>query len=276
MKNESKLQKNNRGPRPVSYGMGPKKQFGQNFLTQPKIAQDIVDAGRLSKKDSVLEIGPGKGMLTEKILATGAKVVAVEKDRDLIGFLENKFEKEIKKSQLKIINEDILSFDVLKNFNGNYKLIANIPYYITGIILRKFLELKNQPKMMVLMIQYEVAKRIVSKDMKESILSISIKAYGTPKIIRRVSAGSFFPKPNVDSAILSIENISKDLFIKNKISEKKFFEIIKKGFSSKRKKLSSNLGFKKELWEKSGLPENIRAEELSLEGWVELTKILLK
>lgn len=256
--------------------MGPKKQFGQNFLTQPKIAQDIVDVGGLSKKDKVLEIGPGKGMLTEKILATGAKVVAVEKDRDLIGFLENKFEKEIKKSQLKIINEDILNFDVSKNFNANYKLIANIPYYITGIILRKFLESKNQPKIMVLMVQYEVAKRIVSKDMKESILSISIKAYGIPKIIKRVSAGSFFPKPNVDSAILSIENISKDLFIRNKISEKKFFEIIKRGFSSKRKKLSSNLGIKKGLWEKSGLSENIRAEELSLENWIDLIKILLK
>ena len=235
---------------------------------------DMVHAGDIKADDVVIEIGPGKGVLTEKLLFFAGKVIAIEKDRELIPLLQEKFEKEIKSSKLEILEKDVRDFDpsIMSFYNLPYKVIANIPYYITGEIMRKFLEADCQPEQMVLMVQKEVAGRIIARDKKESILSISIKAYGTPKVIRKVSAGSFFPKPNVDSAVLSIENISKDFFIKNKISEKKFFEMLKKGFSSKRKKLSSNLGFKKELWGKSGLSENIRAEELFLEDWVGLVK----
>ncbi len=257
--------------------MKPKKQFGQNFLTQPKIAQEIVDAGKLSKKDTVLEIGPGKGMLTEKILESGAKVIAVEKDNDLIAGLNEKFAKEIKNEQLKIVNEDIRNFKIEKLGVKKYKLIANIPYYITGEILRNFLESKHQPETMVLMVQKEVAKRIVAKDSKESILSISVKIYGEPKIIRVVSAGSFFPKPNVDSAVLLIENISKKNFTKNKITEERFFEILKKGFKSARKQLNSNLKIDPVLWKKTcselSASEKVRAEDLSLENWKKLVTL---
>ncbi len=271
--NQNSIKKNNE-PRPVSYGMKPKKYLGQNFLTQPKIAMDMVHAGDIKADDVVIEIGPGKGVLTEKLLFFAGKVIAIEKDRELIPLLQEKFEKEIRSSKLEILEKDVRDFDpsIMSFYNLPYKVIANIPYYITGEIMRKFLEADCQPEQMVLMVQKEVAGRIIARDKKESILSISIKAYGTPKVIRKVSAGSFFPKPNVDSAVLSIENISKDLFIKNKISEKRFFEIIKNGFSSKRKKLSSNLGLKQDAWLKLDLPENIRAEELSLEGWLKIAR----
>ncbi len=257
--------------------MIPKKHFGQNFLTQPKIAQDIVDAGNINKGETVLEIGPGKGVLTEKILAAGANVLAIEKDRDLIELLETHFQKEIKNKQLKILNEDIRDIDIKKLIPKSYKLIANIPYYITGEILRQFLESGHQPETMVLMVQKEVAERIVARDGKESILSVSVKAYGTPKIIKKVSAGSFFPKPKVDSAILLIENISKDLFIQNKISEKKFFETVKQGFKSPRKMLRSNLGKKEDEWKnisaKLNINEKARPENLSTQNWFEITRV---
>jgi len=258
--------------------MKPKKQFGQNFLTQPKIAQDLVNAGEITKKDTILEIGPGKGMLTEKLLATGAHVIAVEKDSDLIEELKTKFHKEVKNKRLTIINADILNFETKKLITKKYKLIANIPYYITGIIIRKFLESNHQPTKMVLMVQKEVAERIVARDKKESILSISVKVYGEPKIIKKVSAGSFFPKPNVDSAILLIDNISKDNFVKNKIDENTFFEIIKKGFKSPRKQLNSNLKNDSTVWKnicaQLNITEAIRPENLTTGNWVELVKNL--
>ncbi|MFZ3020185.1 MAG: 16S rRNA (adenine(1518)-N(6)/adenine(1519)-N(6))-dimethyltransferase RsmA [Minisyncoccia bacterium] len=257
-------------------GMKPKKQFGQNFLTQPKIAQDIVNAGELSKKDTVIEIGPGKGMLTEKILETGAKLIAIEKDADLISGLNEKFEKEIKRGQLKILNKDVRDLNVEALGIKKYKLIANIPYYITGEILRTFLENKFQPEKMVLMVQREVAERICAKNGKESILSISVKIYGLPKIIRRVSAGSFFPKPRVDSSVLMIEKISKDNFEKNKITEQHFFELLKKGFKSPRKQLGPNLNFRKDEWyeicKKIEMDEKVRPENLSVENWISLSQ----
>lgn len=251
-----------------------KKHFGQNFLTQPKIAQDLVDAGKITANDTAMEIGPGKGVLTEKILATGAKLIAVEKDRDLISLLNEKFKAEIEKKQLIIINSDIRDIEIEKLKINNYKLIANIPYYITGEIIRNFLETKNQPRTMVLMVQKEVAERIVARNGKESILSISVKAYGEPKLIKKVSAGSFFPKPKVDSAILKIENISRNNFKKYELSEKDFFNIVKKGFRSPRKQLRSNLKIESKKWEdicrKMKISEKIRAEDLKINDWFEL------
>jgi 16S rRNA (adenine1518-N6/adenine1519-N6)-dimethyltransferase len=218
-----------------------KKSLGQNFLTQPKIAMDMVHAGDITADDIVIEIGPGKGMLTEKLIMFAAKVVAIEKDSELVNILKEKFGEEIKKGKLEILEEDARNFDpeVMGFYDLPYKVIANIPYYITGEIIRKFLEAKCQPEQVIFMVQKEVAERIVARDGKESILSISVKVYGEPKIVKKVSAGSFYPKPNVDSAILSIENISKDFFID--ISEKTFFEIMKKAFSQKRKQLGGTL-----------------------------------
>ena len=253
-----------------------KKSLGQNFLKSESALRKIIEAGKISEKDLVLEIGPGKGALTSKILDTGCNLIAVEKDRDLFELLKIKFEKNISSSQLKLINEDILKYN-LDSYNlkaNSYKLIANIPYNITGAIFKKFLGGVNNPKRMVLMIQHEVAKRILARDKKESILSISVKVYGIPKLIMKVPARYFSPAPKVDSAIILIENISKDFFEKNKIDEKFFWEIIHSGFAHKRKKLSSNLKKYKKILGENEINDlkNKRAEELSISDWLNLIK----
>lgn len=254
-----------------------KKSLGQNFLNSKTVARDIVRAGELSSVDTVLEIGPGKGFLTSELLASGANVIAVEKDDRMIPLLQEKFALEIAHGQLTLIHGDILEFDPqtyhLKP--NNYKLIANIPYYLTGQIIRTFLESKNKPERMILMLQKEVATRIVARDKKESILSIAVKVYGTPKLIKKVPARYFTPAPKVDSAILSIENISNKNF-PNKASEKHFFEVVRSGFAHKRKFLAGNLknlfGNKAlDVLTNANIPQNARAEDLSLNQWLAIS-----
>lgn len=248
--------------------MRAKKSLGQNFLNNKSIASDMAIAGDVHPGAAVVEIGPGKGILTEALLASGAKVIAIEKDDALAEFLKEKFKKEIKNEKLKIIRGDVLkTSDQLQV--TSYKLIANIPYYITGAILKHFLSLQNQPSLAVLMIQKEVAERIVARDGKESILSISVKAYGEPKIVKVVKAGNFSPAPKVDSAILVVQNISRKNF--QKISEEKFFEIVKAGFAQKRKLLAGNLkkmGITPEAFTRCNIPPNARAENLTIEQWL--------
>ena len=261
--------------------MQTKKSLGQHFLNSTKIVSDIVLAGKTKKGDVVLEIGPGEGAMTLALLKTGAKVIVVEKDDRLIPFLEEKFSKEILSKQLEILHGDVLDQSVLSKFfikNKQYKIIANIPYYITGQIIRTFLETDNQPESMTLLIQKEVAERIVAKDKKESLLSLSIKIYGAPKIMRLVGRGAFRPQPNVDSAVLNIENISKKNF--TGISEKKFFVLIHAGFAHKRKQLLPNLSdvYKKEdlikAFSACKIDTKSRAEDLSLETWLNLCKTI--
>jgi len=254
-----------------------KKSLGQNFLNSPKALADIISAAKVEVGDEVLEIGPGRGVLTKELLMLGARVTAVEKDRELVVILKEMFFEEIEKGQLSIVEGDVLEFDVeayvqgLKSCRG-YKLIANIPYYITGQIFRMFLEGNNnvghcmcriQPSSVTLLVQKEVAERVVARDGKESILSLSVKVYGEPQYVSTVKRGSFTPSPNVDSAILHIGNISKDFFTTHNISEQKFFEILKAGFAHKRKIISKNLSDKGFV-----LPESInkkaRAEDLTL------------
>lgn len=229
------------------------------------------DAAEIDTKDTVLEIGPGRGILTGVLLSRAHKVIAVEKDKELVALLEEKFAKEIESGKFSLIHGDIREYQL----KGNYKVVANIPYYITGEIIRYFLSTENQPKSITLMIQKEVADRIIAKDNKESLLSLSVKAYGEPHFITKVAAGNFFPKPNVDSAILHIENISKKFF--DGISEEKFFEVLHAGFAHKRKVLIQNLtslGTKRERLEKiffeSKIPPKVRAEDLSLAEWQKL------
>ena len=275
--------------------MKAKKSLGQHFLKSERALAVIVKAGDVCRRDSILEIGPGTGALTKKLLETGAKVTAIEKDDQLFEFLKQKFEKEITNGKLELIHADILNFQLINL--PTYKLISNIPYNITGAILKKFLGADNQPERTVLLVQKEVAERIVGMSkpgfdiMKESILSISVKAYGTPRYVETVKAGSFTPMPKVDSAIIAIENISKAFFQKIAADtdvetecrwvEREFFEMVRAGFKSKRKKLSSNLStiFEKDRVEKAflalDLGENLRAEDVTIENWRKLSSLLL-
>ena len=262
--------------------MTPKKSLGQNFLTSIPARLEIAKAGELSSTDTVLEIGPGKGFLTRALLDSGAKVMALEKDRELIPILSETFSEEIKTGRLKIIEGDALEFDTvdLKKGGQDFKLIANIPYYITGAIFSRYLSSEFPPKCMVVLIQKEVAERIVARDEKESILSLSVKVYGEPKIVYRVSRGSFHPIPNVDSAVLQIKNISKKNF-KNQNHESHFFKVVRAGFSHKRKFLISNLKEKipeinwLEIFNKNNINEKSRAEDLSLSVWLAISSASL-
>ena len=201
-------------------------------MKSEKIAQEIVEAGEVCSDDIVLEVGPGKGILTEELLKKAKKVIAVEKDEQLAEFLKTKFVTEINSGKLEIICGDILDKHQGESLMlpKEYKIIANIPYYITSHFLRTFLEGDTQPSMMVLMVQKEVAERIVG--VKESLLSISVKAYGQPEIIRYVPASYFSPSPKVDSAVLKISGISKDFF--KDTTEKKFLKRSKKVFPKKK------------------------------------------
>lgn len=272
--------------------MFAKKSLGQHFLNSPHAINEIVRAGKVDTNDTVLEIGPGKGVLTKALLEHAKKVIAIEKDDRMIPLLEEKFKREIANGKLKIVHGDILeqnsnsldqiltdtsvqenNLDSTEKETTSYKLIANIPYYITGEIVKKFFEEKNQPSLMVLMVQKEVAQRIVANDNKESILSISVKVYGVPTYVKTVKASCFIPKPQVDSAILLIDSISKKFFEENKVNEKRFFEIVKAGFAHKRKLLAKNLESvtAKEKIEqafiKENLPPKTRAEDLSIQQW---------
>ena len=259
-----------------------KKSLGQNFLKSEPALRAMCEAGKVTEKDIVLEIGPGKGALTNKILASAKKVIAVEKDTELFEFLKEKFSSEIKSGKLELLNEDILSFDLKKyGFkNGEYKVIANIPYNITGAIFKKFLSNDIQPNMMVLLVQKEVAERVVARDNKESILSLSVKVYGDPKYIMKVGKRFFSPEPKVDSAIVAINNISKKNF-NNMGDEKIFFEVVKAGFAHKRKVLRKNLenlqknpGQIDEIFEKLKINSKTRAEDVNFEKWIEISKYL--
>lgn len=257
----------------------PKKSLGQNFLTSIPARIAIVTAGNLTEKDTVLEIGPGRGFLTRGLLESGTKVIALEKDRELIPILRETFSKEIENGQLTLLEGDVLEFDPSTHHlqATNYKLIANIPYYITGAILSRYLSHENHPSQMVVLVQKEVAERVVARDKKESILSIAVKVYGEPKLVYRVNKGSFFPIPSVDSAVLSIENISRKHFT-NKESEELFFKLIKAGFAHKRKFTLSNIRevFSNVdlsiIFKEINLSEKIRAEDVTLEEWLELSK----
>lgn len=248
-------------------------KLGQHFLTGSWAAAKLVDAAQISSDDTVLEIGPGHGSLTKVLLKTGANIVAIEKDGALAQELYATFAAEISEGRLTVVEGDVRDFDPQRHglTAGNYILAANIPYYITGEILRQFLSMTAQPKRLAILIQKEVAQRIIAREGKESILSISVKAYGSPKIVARVSRGNFSPPPSVDSAILLVENISKTFF--DGLDEGVFFSVVRAGFSSKRKKLVSNLGnvfgttVARAATAHCDLPENTRAEDVSTPVW---------
>ncbi|MFA6502861.1 MAG: 16S rRNA (adenine(1518)-N(6)/adenine(1519)-N(6))-dimethyltransferase RsmA [Candidatus Paceibacterota bacterium] len=247
-----------------------KKSLGQNFLMHARIAERIALTAGLSKKSIAVEIGPGTGMLTRELLKLVKKVIAIEADHELFEKLQDDFATEIADGRLELVSGDIRTFRIATLPKG-YVLVANIPYYLTGEIFRMFLEAENQPAAMTLLVQKEVAER-VARSAKESILSLSVKAYGTPKYVFTVPRGAFRPAPKVDSAVLTICDISRKNFTSEE--EERFFELIRAGFAHKRKFVSSNLAgiVSEEALRAAGVNEGARAEDLPLSGWLALCK----
>lgn len=247
-----------------------KKSLGQHFLSAPSYLRAIADAGGVQAGDLILEVGPGEGTLTSEMLSRKARVLVVEKDDRLIPFLSEKFANEIKKKQLTIIHGDILKQDFKKLGlkAGKYKVVANIPYYISGALMRMLLTHKQQPSQMSLLVQKEVAERI-ARSKKSSLLSLSVQVYGEPSYVVTVPRGAFSPPPKVDSAVLSIKAISRKRFT-NTAHEERFFSLIHAGFAHKRKKLKKAL--EPLIGDRVASVADARAEDISLEKWLQLSK----
>ena len=254
-----------------------KKSLGQNFLMHARIAERIALVAKLAPNAVVFEIGPGTGMLTRELLKLAGTVIALEADYELFEKLRTDFAREIANGSLELIRGDIRDWNFemylnsrysVKEGTRDYRLVANIPYYLTGEIFRMFLESGNQPSSMTLLVQKEVAERI-ARFKKESILSLSVKAYGTPKYEFTVPRGAFKPAPKVDSAVLTVRDISRKNFA-SRNEEKLFFALIRAGFAHKRKFVRKNLT-------EAGLSagdihehEKARAEDMSLSDWLAL------
>lgn len=262
-----------------SYVLEAKKSLGQNFLKNTTIIKKIVEEAKqyIVENTNIVEIGPGTGELTAEILKIFPKnkLICIETDDRAIPLLNERFENNIKTiKNLELIHQDIRIFDIDEKKQHktaqNYIIIANIPYYLTGFIFKKFLEAKNQPKTMIFMVQKEIADRAI--DRKMSLFSLGVKTYGEPYVFMKVSKGNFTPAPKVDSAVLIIKNINKDIF-KNEIDkikdiEKNYWEIAKKAFNSKRKQLGSTLKISENKYKKER-PENIKPID-----WIYITKLL--
>src|SRR3989344_4113817 len=278
--------------------MEKKKSLGQHFLHSKSYLNAVADAAHIKKGETVLEIGPGEGALTEVLLERGAHVLAIEKDHRLIAVLQEKFAKEVAEKKLVVIEGDALArtdsdlfpkspwvaprlLSTKSKSSRQYKIVGNIPYYITGALIRKYLTEKHQQTTLVFLVQKEVAQRIISRseasEVKESVLSLSVKAYGTPVYVKTVPRGAFVPAPGVDSAILLVKDISRKNF-KNVAHEKKFFILVKAGFAQKRKLLKRNietvLGKQTlAMMQNAGIPENARAEDVALKQWLVLSAV---
>ena len=255
-----------------SKGLWAKKALGQNFLVDEKALNMIVDAADLLDTDNIIEVGPGTGFLTEQLIRKVGQVTAVELDKDMVGILEEIYRFA---DNLEILNKDILQFEI-RNFKfENYKVVANIPYYITSPLLKHFLMSENRPTIMVVLVQKEVAQKICGLTGK-SLITISTQLFGKPEIVDIVSSKSFYPAPKVDSAILKISVFDKPLVPKSKLKD--FLRIVKFGFSQKRKKLANSLGAGlhmkpaevREILIEAKIDPDIRAESLEIEDWKRL------
>ena len=258
-----------------------KKSLGQNFLTSDVVPRWLTEAGEVSNDDLVVEIGPGAGALTKVLLETGAKVVALEADSRAVVILEELFATHISSKQLTLIHTDAreLSVGDLGLHHHQFKVIANIPYYLSGFLLRTFLENPIQPSVLVFLMQKEVVERI-AREPKSSILSLSVQAFGVPKYVKTVTRGHFNPKPKVDSAILRVSDITTTHFA-SKDEQDLYFELLHLGFGQKRKQLLSNFShrFKREalehLFASLSIKLDARAETLPLKTWLQLTTRLI-
>ena len=252
---------------------GPKKSLGQHWLKDPDILADIAEAAELTGDDVVLEIGPGLGTLTSRLLARANSVTAVEFDADLARKLPGQFPGK----KLTVVNQDILQFD-LNQLPKNYKVVANVPYYITSKIVEKLMTAENKPSIAVLLVQKEVSERIAAEAGNMSVLSVSVQIFAEAELDIEVPRQFFTPPPKVDSQVVVLRIRDNPLITSE--DQRDFFRIVKAGFSAKRKKLRSSLsgglGIDKsvaeELLKNAGISPDVRAEDLSIEDWKRLLK----
>jgi 16S rRNA (adenine1518-N6/adenine1519-N6)-dimethyltransferase len=257
-----------------AYQIRPNKAFGQNFLVDRVVLQEIVDAAELAATDQVLELGAGTGVLTRELAEQARRVVAVELEQDMLRLLTHTVGSY---PNVEILARNLLYLDPQEVFGQEpYKLVANLPYYITAPTFRHFLESANAPRLLVVMVQYEVAQRIVAEPGDLSLLGVSVQFYGRPRIIMRVPARAFYPAPKVDSAILRVE-VHEEVPLTPQ-ERNSFFRVVQAGFSERRKQLHNSLahGLHRKDEEIRGwlaaasIEANRRAETLSIEEWLRL------
>ena len=258
------------------YGIAPKKSLGQNFLHDNNLLHKIVETADLMPEDTVLEIGPGAGGLTVLLAQAARRVIAIEVDERLKPVLDETLEPY---SNVWVIYQDVLDVDIpmLVRPDG-YVVVANLPYYITSAILRHLLESAHRPRRLVLTMQLEVAERLIAKPGDMSLLSVSAQYYGQSRIVLRLKPGTFWPRPEVDSAVVHM-----DTYANSPVAipdEKTFFRVVRAGFSQKRKQLKNSLGsglgidtaVASDLLERSNIDPRSRPETLTLEEWAALTR----
>jgi 16S rRNA (adenine1518-N6/adenine1519-N6)-dimethyltransferase len=264
-------------------GLAPRKKWGQHFLTDPRILESIVDAAQVNSGDLVLEIGPGLGHLTQVIAQRGARVVAVEVDAGLVDKLRSDLSTN---SNIVILQGDVLDSEptewIAKGTGGDraavppYKVVANLPYYITSAILRHILEAARKPQTIVVMVQREVALRILAKTPQMNLLAVSVQFYARPEIVRTIAAGAFYPRPQVDSAVVRLEMLDPSPYSVADVS--RFFAIVRAGFGERRKQLRNSLahGLRLDITTvvralaRAGIDPMRRAETLNVSEWVNL------
>jgi 16S rRNA (adenine1518-N6/adenine1519-N6)-dimethyltransferase len=260
----------------AAHGLDAKKSLGQSFLFDDQLLTRIAEAAQLEPDDQVLEIGPGLGHLTVHLAARAGRVVAVELDQRLLPLLAQQLAAE---TAVDLVHADILDIDPTHYFGARpYKVVGNVPYYITGAILRHLLSDVRPPELMVLTVQKEVASRLTAPAGQLSLLAVSVRFFGAVEQLATIKAGAFWPRPNVDSAVVRIDLKSQPSW---PVSEKAFFRVVRVGFAQKRKQLKNNLnalGLGSEAVQTAladaGIDGRRRAETLSLEEWVALTEVL--
>jgi 16S rRNA (adenine1518-N6/adenine1519-N6)-dimethyltransferase len=261
-----------------NYNLEAKKSLGQNFLYDEHILERIAGAADITAKDQVLEIGPGLGALTRQLARRAGRVVAVELEGRFVPILQAELSDF---AHVTLIQGDILDQNPAGFFHGAYKVVANVPYYITGAILRHLLEGEHKPTLLVLTVQQEVAQRITAVPPNMSLLSVSVQYYGRTKILFTIKAGAFWPRPDVDSAVVRIDLDATPA--EDPAQEQAFFRVVRTGFSQKRKQLQKNLrqlGLgQREIaaaLEEAGIAGSRRAETLTIAEWQALVRLLPK
>ena len=254
----------------------PKKQFGQNFLFDQNSVKKMIEAAQIGPDDIAVEVGPGVGNLTQELAKDAKEVIAIENDRSMLAILNDLFGGT---PNVKIIDADILKFDE-NLLPKDYKVVANLPFYLAAPAIRKFLESPNPPRSLALIVQKEVAQRIAAQPPQMSLLAVSVQFYAQAKIISYIKKDGFWPSPKVDSAII-------DIVLRKVIYDKQFveifFKVVRAGFSHPRKQLANNLstelgmdrGQAEKLLEQNGIKPTARAETLTVEAWNNLARSVL-